>query len=181
MCGRLVWKKGFEFGIEAFALASKKHPELRMRIVGSGPLKQALINKAESLKALNDIEFAGELLPDKIPSEMANADILLVPSIEEGIPNVIKEALACGIPVISTYAGGIPEIIRAGVSGLLVEVKNSEAIAQKINYLAENPQIWQPLAEAGRAAVEEDFDVKIQMSKLESLYKGMIERWKKQQ
>lgn len=181
MCGRLFWKKGFEYGIEAFAMAAKKHPNIEMRIVGDGELKEALIKKVQNLGLSDRIAFIGNLPPNGIPKEMYEADIFLAPSLEEGMPNVIKEALASGMPVISTYAGGIPEIIKGGINGLLVEGKNAEQLAQKISYLIENPQMWQPLEEAGRETIEENFDVKEQMMKLESLYKEIIGKWKKRQ
>ena len=174
MVGRLIWKKGFEYGIESFQLAKRTYPNLSLRIVGDGPLKNALASQSKRFRLTNSISFLGSLSPEKVQEEMKEADILLAPSIEEGIPNVIKEALACGIPVISTYAGGIPEIIDDGKNGFLVRKRDADQLAEKIKHLIKNRQIWPEFAKAGRKKVEAKFDVKKQMIELEFLYKDIL-------
>jgi len=174
MCGRLFWKKGFDDGIKAFSMALSKHPNLEMRILGDGEMRGRLKKMIGKMGLGGKIKMAGKLPPDSIPLEMDEADIMLVPSVEEGLPNVIKEALASGLPVISTNVGGIPELIEDGVNGFLVDPENASQMAEKLICLIEGPELWGRFADEGRAAVEEKFDVKKQMSRLEKKYGEII-------
>jgi colanic acid/amylovoran biosynthesis glycosyltransferase len=178
MCGRLNWKKGFEFGIDAFAMALKKFPNLQMKIIGDGELKKVLAKKISSLGLSDRISMAGELPPAEIPVQMNNADIVLAPSLSEGLPNVIKEAMASGVPVIATNVGGIPEIVKEGQNGFLVERKSPDSIAKRISDLIESPALYEKFSRSGRKAVEDNFDVKKQMAKIEALYEGILRTWK---
>jgi len=93
-----------------------------------------------------------------------DSNIFVLPSIttrdgdQEGIPNAIKEAMARGLPVVSTYHAGIPELIEDGISGFLVPECNEKALAEKIEYVISHPEIWQSIEEAGRKKIEEEYD-----------------------
>jgi len=76
---------------------------------------------------------------------------------KEGIPNIIKEAMAVGLPVISTFHGGIPELVRDGVSGFLVSERDPEALYEKLSFLIQNPKKWFEMGKAGRTTVENNF------------------------
>ena len=111
---------------------------------------------------------------------MKDVDILLVPSVtaqdgdQEGTPAVLMEALAQGIPVISTYHSGIPELVQDGISGFLVPERDTNALAEKIIYLLEHQEIWAEMGKAGRKYVEENFDTNKLNDRLIKIYQQLL-------
>ena len=111
---------------------------------------------------------------------MKNSHIFILPSItsangdKEGIPNVLKEAQATGMPVISTYHAGIPELVLNGRSGYLVKERDTNGLSERLIHLIENPDLWFEFGKIGRKHVEEQFNLHKQIMKLEKIYKEMI-------
>ena len=96
----------------------------------------------------------------------------------EGLPNVLKEAMATGLPIISTKHTGVPEIVKDGQTGFLVNEKDVAAISSKLNYLIENPDLWAPFGINGRKIIEDKFEIVKQTQKLEEIYKVVINQYK---
>jgi len=115
---------------------------------------------------------------DEIIQLLDETHILVAPSItaksgdQEGIPNVVKEAMAMGIPVVSTLHGGIPELVDDGVSGFLVPECDADAIAESLRYLIDHPDKWNEMGYAGRKHIEADFDIESLNDQLVALYKS---------
>jgi len=174
MCGRLVWKKGLEFGIRAFAAVLREHPYLSMEIIGEGDKQKELEDLVARLGISHLVRFLGALPSDGVLEKMRSSDILLFPSLSEGAPNVPKEALAAGLPVIATNVCGTPEIIDDGQNGFLVPPSDASALESKLRYFLEHVEIWPKIALEGRKKAETRFDVKKQMAELESFYKRII-------
>ena len=114
--------------LRAFALIQREIPEARLVIAGDGPEKNLLHKLAAELPLAN-IEFIGRVNPDEMPAIYDNADVYLNSPGIDNMPNSIIEAFACGLPVVSTNAGGIPYIVDDGKNGLLVETNDHEALA----------------------------------------------------
>ena len=93
---------------------------------------------------------------------------------QEGIPNVLKEAMACGLPVVSTYHSGIDELVVDNEAGFLAPEKDVEALVGKLRYLIEHPKTWAETGQNARAAVEENFNSKRLSETLESIYNGLL-------
>jgi glycosyltransferase involved in cell wall biosynthesis len=131
--GYLRSEKALAYLLEAFAhlRASDTH----LCLVGDGPLKDALISKAKELGVIDQCLFAGERPHSEIPLWISASDCIVLPSLSEGLPTILPEAMLCGIPVIATPVGGIPEIIRDAETGLLVECRDSRGLAQSIEQL----------------------------------------------
>jgi colanic acid/amylovoran biosynthesis glycosyltransferase len=133
--GRLVEKKGVQYGIQALAKALKKYPHLEYRIAGDGPLRTELKSLVNGLNVNGHVKLLGWKRHDEIVELMRSADILLAPSVtskdgdQEGIPVVLMEALAQGLPVLSTRHSGIPELVRDGEFGFLVPERDLDALA----------------------------------------------------
>jgi colanic acid/amylovoran biosynthesis glycosyltransferase len=112
---------------------------------------------------------------------LAQSHILIAPSVtaadgdEEGIPNTLKEAMAMGLPVISTVHAGIPELVNDGVSGFLVPERDVEALADRLMRLVDQPETWAAMGRAGRRQIEAEFDTDRLNDDLLVLYKGMLE------
>ena len=181
MCGRLIEKKGFAYGIKAFARLLKKHADTELRIVGGGPLRLKLELLAKILRLGESVSICGEKEPKDIPREMWNAQIFLAPSAtsrsgdKEGIPNVIKEAMATGLPVISTRHAGIPELVIDGKTGFLVSEKDTDRLVDRLEYLITHPETWDDLGRQGQKVVEEKFNISKQVQKLERIYQTLID------
>jgi colanic acid/amylovoran biosynthesis glycosyltransferase len=95
---------------------------------------------------------------------------------QEGIPNVIKEAMAMGLPVLSTFHSGIPELVTDGVSGLLVPERDAASIADALVYLIRHPEICKKMGEEGRRQVELKFDTNSLNKELEELYLRVMQK-----
>ena len=116
-------------------IIKNKMAGIKLILVGSGRDYQNLQHLVIKNGLEKEIKFTGNIINSKISEYMTASDIFVLPSISEGMPIVILEAMASGLPVVATRVGGIPEIIQEGENGYLVDAKNSEQIAAKISYL----------------------------------------------
>ncbi len=178
--GRLVEKKGHEYGIRAVAKIINKHKNISYFIAGDGPLRKSLELLVEELKIKNHVNFLGEVKQDEVLKLYENAHVLIQPSVtakngeQEGIPVVLMEAQACGLPVISTYHSGIPEVVIDGKSGFLVPEKDVDALAERVEYLIEHSEVWPEMGKYGRKFVEERYDIKKLNQQLVEIYQNLI-------
>lgn len=180
MCGRFVEKKGFEYGIRAFAKLGKTHKNVALTLIGDGKLRGKMENLVDSLNLSHSVQFLGMLSHEEVQREMEASDIFLSPNLaarngdREGIPNTIKEAMATGLPVVSTYHAGIPELVIDGKSGFLVPEKDIDGLVDRLGYLIAHPELWEKLGAQGREVVEEKFDLFKQVRKLEKIYRSLL-------
>lgn len=175
MVGRLVEKKGMEFGLAAFARVHRRHREATLTIVGDGPRAERLRRLAMALGVGDAVRFAGVLAPADVERAMRSADVLMAPSVtaadgdvESGVL-VLKEAAACGLPGVGTRHGGIPEIIEDGRTGCLVPERDVDALASALLDLADHPSRRASMGEAARAKIAREYDTRVQNERLESL------------
>lgn len=130
--GRLTPIKGVKFLIEAMALIRQQHPEARLLIVGDGEERQNLEELAEKLNLKKWVSFLGQIPSERIPEYMVASDIFVLPSLSEGFPLTILEAMASGLPIVTTRVRGLPEIVKDSENGFLVEPQNPGQIADKV-------------------------------------------------
>lgn len=177
---RLVEKKGVEYGIRAIAKLCQIKPEIEYNIVGNGPLQKNLQQLIEKLNVKDNVRLIGWKQHEEIVEILDRTSILLAPSItseegdREGIPVSIMEAMAMGLPIVSTQHSGIPELVEDGISGFLVPEKDVEALAEKLTYLIEHPHLWPQMGQAGRAYVEEHYDINKLNNKLVEIYQKLL-------
>lgn len=180
MVNRLVEKKGVEIALQAVGTLCTQHPNLRLRIVGGGPLETHLKQLCTELGIENQVEFLGFKKYPEVLEMMQKAHIFLTPSIkvkddeEGGINTTVIDALSLGLPTIATAESG-SQLILDHSTGLLAEIGDSDDLAEKIRYLIENPAKAQQMALEGRALIERDFDQVKQTAKLEDLYEKVLE------
>lgn len=174
--GRLVEKKGFADAIVAVSIARSRGCNVGLTIVGDGVLRSELEQLATSLDVREAVSFVGSQGRDFVREALLSSDVLLAPSVEardgdmEGIPVVIMEALATGLPVISTWHSGIPELVVDGVSGLLASEHNPEGLATHLRRLEAAPELRQSLGMGGRRIVVDQHDVNTNLDQLMKLY-----------
>lgn len=180
MIGRLVEKKGVRYGIQAIANVLAAGRTLSCTIIGDGPLRGELERLIHKLGVAAHVKMVGPKSHDEVIQVLAQSHILIAPSItatdgdEEGIPNTLKEAMAMGLPVISTLHAGIPELVENDVSGLLVPEHDAAALADRLMRLVDHPESWAAMGSAGRRRIEAEFDTDRLNDELLELYKGML-------
>ncbi len=175
--GRLIEKKGIEYSIRAVAKIVKDYPNLEYSIIGEGYLKEDLQQLIDEFCVKDKIHLLGWKNQQEIIEILDNSHIAIAPSVtakngnQDAPVNTLKEAMLMGLPVIGTYHGGIPELVEDGISGFLVPERDANAIANKISYLIEHPEIWSSMGKAGSCYVEKHYNMHQLNHELVEIYK----------
>ena len=140
--------------------------------VGKGALERKLKKLCVDLKIEKNVIFSGER--SDIPEILFSIDIFVLPSLREGLPLTILEAMACGKPVIATNVGGIPEIVIDGVSGILVPPKDPEALYRAMDQLLNDRVKLTKMGHHGERVCEERFSSNAMIEKIENLYDSLL-------
>ncbi len=174
--GRLCEQKGFPYLLEACAILRDQGYQFKCIIVGEGPDRKAMTTQIELLELQEYIVLSG-MKPQSYIFDMFNkARMFVLPCIiakngdRDGIPNVMIEALAMCTPVISTTVSGVPEIIQNNITGITVEPRNSQQLADAIIGLLNNPDTAKAFVKNGRKLVEEKFDIRKNIGELVSIF-----------
>jgi len=142
--GRLSAEKGILNFIEAMPLILHDKPETQILIGGDGKLKgvvEVIFATMPSLALNKDTNYIGWIPRDQLPTYLNELKLLIIPSHTEGLPNIMLEAMACGIPILATVVGTIPEIIKDGETGFILKDTSPEAIAEDIKRALGNPNL----------------------------------------
>ncbi|HEV2675997.1 MAG TPA: glycosyltransferase [Aliidongia sp.] len=175
--GRFVEKKGIATLLDAMAILRAQGNPLRLTLVGDGLLGPLVAARAADL---GGIEQVGWLANDAVKARMAGALALVVPSVTakagdaEGLPNVILEAMASGIPVVGSDSAGIAEAIAHETTGLVVPPGDATALAAALARLAADPTLRRAMATAGRARAEAEFAAPAQSRRLEQILLSVV-------
>ena len=158
--GRFIPIKGFSYLIDAVATARSSCPELHLLLVGDGDLREELQARARASGMSDNVSFPGVAGRDEIAAYFATAQMVVVPSVHsdglvDGLPNVALEAMAAGKPVIATRVGGLPQLVRDGENGLLVDEKDPDGLAAAILSLANDPLLRTRLGDCARAEIQD--------------------------
>jgi colanic acid/amylovoran biosynthesis glycosyltransferase len=155
---RLTEKKGLPYVLEAVAILRASGHDIRYRIIGDGEDRPQLQADIVRLGLQEVVEMPGAAAHEQIRHELAEADLFAAPSVTsstgetDAALNTIKEAMLAGVPVVSTWHGGIPELVSDGENGLLVPERDSAALAAALERLIRNPQDWPVFAQRARDA-----------------------------
>lgn len=155
--GRLSKSKGHSLLIEAFNRLSKNNERLHLIIAGEGEERQSLEKAISSLNLSDRISLAGFQKNDTIPHWLNSADIFILPSLLEGTPNIMLEAMACGLPVISTKVGGVEEAITNEQNGCLIKANSTQEIESAMSRLLKEPELRYKLGEAAQETISNQF------------------------
>ncbi len=162
---RLKEKKGFPWLLEALAMLKARGVPFSLEIYGEGDQRAAIERRIGELGLADRVSLMGVIEHDRIPGVLAGAGIFVLPCVvlanqdRDGIPNTIIEALATGVPVISTAISGIPEAVRDGESGLLVPERDAAALAAAIERMMKDAELRVRCARAGRRIAESLFSI----------------------
>jgi len=169
MVGRLGWKKGYEHALHAFVRVREKIPRLRVDIVGDGDLRAALAARAAELDLTDTVRFLGR--QDDVGRRMRGFDCYVLSSVIEGMPNALLEAMALGLPVVTTSAGGCAEIVEHGESGLIVPPADADALATAITRVLREDLLAQRISRGAADRVRGHFSQRAMLNALDKLYR----------
>lgn len=169
--GRLVPVKGHAVLLEAFRILSQSHSNVILIFVGDGPLRVRLEADAIRMGLGRSVIFAGH--QEQAYDFINMVDVFVLPSLHEGIPMVLLEALALRRPVVASRVGGIPEVLADGYSGVLVLPTNAEELAAAIQSLIENPSKAVDFGASGRSQVESEFSAGLMATRTAEMYRTL--------
>ncbi|MDR4472689.1 MAG: glycosyltransferase family 4 protein [Nitrospira sp.] len=169
--GRLAPVKGHAVLLEAFRILSQFHPNVVLIFVGDGPLRVELEAEANRMGLGRTVIFSGH--QEQSYDFINMMDVFVLPSLHEGIPMVLLEALALRRPVVASRVGGIPEVLAHSYSGVLVSPNNPEELATAIQSLIENPSKAVAFGSSGRSQVESEFSADLMATRTAEMYRTL--------
>ena len=173
--GRAHWIKGYDYALQSCKLLKEKGISFQYTIIG-GAGDEELQFLVDDLGLKNCVALENRKPQSVVFSLMQEASLLLMPSLEEGIPNVVVEAMAIGLPVISTDCGGVVELIDEGVTGWIVPTRNPEAMADAItNFTEFSSEKMKEIRLAARKKVEQQHNEKQMVKGMEALYYEVVD------
>jgi glycosyltransferase involved in cell wall biosynthesis len=173
--GRFEKAKDYPVLLQAFAQVQQQQPEVRLYIVGQGTLKQNMVELADALKISQAVQFLG--IRRDVANLMRAADGYVMSSAWEGLPMVLLEASASGLPIVATRVGGIPEIVIDGQTGFLVPPQNPPALAQAMLKMMALPTgVRQAMGIQGRIYTQEHYGFDKILDEWEKIYENLIQR-----
>jgi colanic acid/amylovoran biosynthesis glycosyltransferase len=178
--GRLVWKKGFDYLLTALSTLARRGVEFEARIVGEGELFNVLRFSIEDLGLRDRVRLEGAMTSQQVLEQLQRTDVFVLPSVEEGISNAVLEAMATGVPIVTTNAGGMAEAITDGNEGFVVPVRDVEMLADRIEKLVRDPHLRASMGAIARQRAEREFSIARQVKGFEDIYEAVLGEWNKQ-
>jgi colanic acid/amylovoran biosynthesis glycosyltransferase len=171
--GRLEWKKGYDYALEAVKLLKDSGVNYSYRIIGHGEYLESVSFTKHQLR-LSGVELLGARPRSEVRTQMLTADVFLHAAVCEGFCNAVIEAAAMRLPVVSSDADGLSENVIDGETGFVVPRRDANALCEKIALLASRPQLRQALGQAGRERARTHFRLEQQISAFNQLYERVI-------
>lgn len=173
--GRLSPEKGFSILLSALAELRGRNVATRLRLIGDGPERAKIEADIRRLGLADLVTLTGELPPPAVREELRGADIYCLPSFSEGLPVSIMEAMAAGVPIVTTWIAGIPELAADGVTALTVAPARPDALADALQRLIEQPGLAGDLAKAARQRVEMQHDQSRNCAEIADLFRHLAD------
>ncbi len=171
---RLSREKDFPTLLHAVRSVVNRVPTFRLRIVGDGPERATIERVTAELNLCDHVELLGER--HDVAEQLSQADFFVSATRSEGISLTLLEAMAVGLPIVTTRVGGNPEIVIDGQTGRLVADNDPDALAQAILELCHDRNSWSEMGRHGRARVEQHFDIRQMVANYEALYEELVRR-----
>jgi len=172
--GRFVPEKGLKYLIEAIKLVKRTKSDIRLLMAGDGPLLPKIHKMINKYHLMDDVKFLGKMPLEKIPLLINSSSMCVLPSLKEGMPFALLEAMACGKPVIGSNISGIRDIINNGENGLLITPGDSKELASAILKLLEDKDLGQVLGRNARQLMIEKYSLNNIVNQIEQIYNELI-------
>lgn len=170
--GRLAAEKGIMILFDSFVDLLKNIPEAKLRLAGDGEDRSKLQDRVLELGLSDHVTFLGYCSQDLVREELESSDLFVLPSFAEGVPVSLMEAMAIGVPVVSTFVGGVAELVVPNQTGILVAAGNSEHLTKGMLEALTDGNVRKKLSLAARKKVEEEFELRAQVTQLSALFAG---------
>lgn len=168
--GSMIWRKGYEYAIMAIRLLVDAGVDVEYKIIGDGPEHQRVLYTIHDLHLENHVQLIGSLSPEQVRDHLQKADVFLLSSLSEGISNAVLEAMACGLPVVTTDCGGMREAVTDGVEGFVVPVRDVVAMAARMREIHCDQLLRQKMGRLGRERIVRHFALQQQVQDFADLY-----------
>jgi glycosyltransferase involved in cell wall biosynthesis len=168
--GSLLERKGHVYLVEACRILERKRVNYQCTIVGDGPQRHELEKRIQKYGLGSRIILAGSVPHEDIQSYYEKADVFVLPSLNEGIPVVLMEAMSKGLPVIATNITGVPELVKNDVDGILVAPGNSVELAEAMMKVSKDTGLQKYLGARARERIVVDFDLDANVAKIKNLF-----------
>lgn len=172
--GRLTWVKGFDYLLAALARVARRGVPFTAEIIGDGELRTALRFAIDDLGLRERVTLVGALSSAEVLARLQRADLFVLSSHAEGISNGALEAMASGVPLVTTEAGGMREAVTDGVEGFVVPIRDADALAERIAQLLEDAPARERMGHAARARAVAEFTIERQIAGFEAIYRAVI-------
>lgn len=172
--GRFAPQKNHALLLKAFQQGPASHPNARLVLVGEGVLQEQLEQQVKCLRLDRQVHFLG--LRSDIPDVLGASDAFVLSSDYEGNPLSVMEAMASGLPIVSTAVGGVPGLFESGREGILVQPGDVQGLSSAMIFLLENPKLRQFLGAAAARRARDQFDVSTMVQAYEALYKSLVDQ-----
>lgn len=173
--GRLAAVKGLPVLFEALKAVIARRPDTYLTLIGDGPDRAMLETEARAMGLSDHVTFAGYKSQSEVAEVLQQVDALVLPSFAEGVPVVLMEAMAAGLPVVATQIAGIPELVEQGESGILVPPGDEKALEAAILRVLSHPVKAADMGARGRAKVARDFNIESEAGWLGQLVRGYLD------
>ena len=170
--GRLTPVKGIPYLLDAARILLRQGANVKVLVVGDGSIRQDLLAQARNLGVGERVVFLGHREDTDVLLQAL--DIFVLPSLSEGIPMALLEAMAASRPIVASRVGGIPEIIEDGVEGFLVEPMDVDSLAERCRRLIKSPDVARKMGEQARTRVERDFSAVAMADRVASVYNKLL-------
>jgi colanic acid/amylovoran biosynthesis glycosyltransferase len=172
--GRMDWRKGYEYGLQAVRLLAARGVRCEYRIVGDGEYRGLVAFARYQLGLEGVVELLGSRGREEVRRELTWADVFLHAAVSEGFCNAVIEAQATALPVVCSDAGGLKENVAHGETGFVVPRRNPEALAEKLEALARDSTLRRSMGSAGHRRVQARFRVEDQLRSFERFYDEVL-------
>lgn len=172
--GNLRTPKGHTYLLTALPELTRAFPHLHVLLFGDGPLRGELEAETRGLDLEDHVRFMGTRAQHDIVAGFSLANIAVFPSLQEGLPTAVLEAMAAGCPVVATRVGGTPELVVDGITGILVDPSNPKALASALRQLLTDPALCRRMGAAGRERAAACFSIERMVHEYEALYMSIV-------
>ncbi|MBI3415664.1 MAG: glycosyltransferase family 4 protein [Verrucomicrobia bacterium] len=172
--GSLIWRKGVEYALMALRQLVNSGVDAGLDVIGEGGDRERILYTIYDLGLADRVHLLGGKTPEEIVRLLQQSDIFLLASLSEGISNAVLEAMACGLPVVTTECGGMREAVTDGVEGFVVPVRDPAAMAKALMKLCQDAELRGRAGQAARARVLKEFTLDQQIDKWLALYQSVL-------
>ncbi|HTX44318.1 MAG TPA: glycosyltransferase family 4 protein [Methanocella sp.] len=172
--GRMITQKGIPYLIEAMPPVLERHPDAKLLLIGRGNALEGFKKKVRAKGLEKSVLFSGYMTEEMLKEAYGTCDIFVLPSVWEVLPIAILEAMSSSKPVVCTDAGGNAELVKDGLNGYVVPMRDSKKLADRINALLDDPEKMKSMGRAGRRRAEEEFDWKLIALKTKQVYEDLL-------